>query len=960
MKIFKKVTGIVLSICLVITQFYAGEVKQVKAAEGEKTEITSSKLSFEYEKTGEGEAGCLKVCGIELDNFSGNGAYEADIAKKAWETWDETGYYNLGYIESDAEYILNNVTLIVNDTYRFILSTDTMYTWNDNGVYKVNLKTVWDENFEAEGEVVYTSKDGKATLVSGGKNAAISLYVENTQNKPGEGDTEKPGEGGDDTEKPGEGDTNKPGEGDDTEKPGEGDTTKPEKVKTEITSSKLVFTYEKAGETEAKSLKVCNTEVNGFNGNGTYEADIAEKAWETWDKTGYYNLGFVESDTAYTLNNVTLVVNGKYEFVLNETIAAEEKEGIYKVDFPNIWGEDKEGDVLFTSKDGKATLVSGGNNVVISLYVENTQETPGEGDDTEKPGEGDDTEKPGEGDDTEKPGEGDTTKPEKVKTEITSSKLVFTYEKTGETEATSLKVCNAEVNNFKGNGTYETDIAKKAWETWDETGYYNLGFIESDTAYTLKNVTLVVNGKYEFVLNETIAAEEKEGIYKVDFPNIWGEDKEGDVLFTSKDGKATLVSGGNNVVISLYVEDTQQKPGEGDDTEKPGGDGTVKPEMVKTEVTSTKLLFTYEKTGETEAKYLKVCGTEVNGFKGNGAYETDIAESAWTTWDKTGYYNLGFVESDAAYTLKNITLVSNGKYEFVLNETMVAEDKEGIYKIDFPNMWSGHKEGDILYTSKDKKATLVSGGNTAVISLCIDKSLAPTPKPVLSPYEVPSSGTTATAAPTTAATSNPTAVPTTEPAVPTVKPTTLPTAEPVVSPTNVPTAIPETSPSDNQEEPASPSSKPETGSDVQKGDKVNVSGQKYEVTNTSKNTVTYVAPKNSKKTSISVPATVKVTVNGKKVTYKVTSIKDKAFKGNKKIKTVTLSKNITSIGKDAFKNCGKLKTMVIKSTKITKVGKDAFKGTAKNLVIKVPAKKVSAYKKLFKNKGNKNIKVKKL
>ena len=36
-------------------------------------------------------------------------------------------------------------------------------------------------------------------------------------------------------------------------------------------------------------------DVNGFNGNGTYEIDILESAWNTWDKTGYYNLGFVES-----------------------------------------------------------------------------------------------------------------------------------------------------------------------------------------------------------------------------------------------------------------------------------------------------------------------------------------------------------------------------------------------------------------------------------------------------------------------------------------------------------------------------------------------------------------------------------------------------------------------------------------------------------------------------------------
>ena len=111
--------------------------------------------------------------------------------------------------------------------------------------------------------------------------------------------------------------------------------------------------------------------------------------------------------------------------------------------------------------------------------------------------------------------------------------------------------------------------------------------------------------------------------------------------------------------------------------------------------------------------------------------------------------------------------------------------------------------------------------------------------------------------------------------------------------------------------------------------------------------------------TVTVPATVKVTVNGKKVSYKVTSISQKAFNNNKKLKKVTVSKNIKTIGKAAFQNCSNLKTIVIKSSNITKVGKNALKGTAKNLVIKVPAKKVSAYKKLFKNKGNSRAVVKK-
>ncbi len=416
------------------------------------------------------------------------------------------------------------------------------------------------------------------------------------------------------------------------------------------------------------------------------------------------------------------------------------------------------------------------------------------------------------------------------------------------------------------------------------------------------------------------------------------------------------VKGKDYVYKASLLLSFQGSSGGGDNS----GDGdTQEPDRVQVDIKSSKLSFTYEKTGETDATFLKVSGMDVNGFNGNGTYEIDILESAWNTWDKTGYYNLGFVESDAAYTLKNVVVTVNGTYEFVLEEIKAASYKEdeNLYKVDFINMWSGHKEGDVLYTSKDGKAALVSGGNTAVISLMVDKAAVPTPKPFLPPYAVtpPTTAPVATTAPTAAPTAAPTVAPTTAPtSVPTVNPTTVPTVTPVA--TVAPTKEPVTAPSSKPEE---PSDKPDGANDIQKGDKVTVSGQKYEVTNNSKKTVAYVAAKGSKKASVSVPATVKVTVNGKKVTYKVTSIKDKAFKGNKKIKTITVSKNITSIGKDAFKNCGKLKTIVIKSTSITKVGKDALKGTAKNLVIKVPANKVSAYKKLFKNKGNNNIIVKK-
>ena len=146
-------------------------------------------------------------------------------------------------------------------------------------------------------------------------------------------------------------------------------------------------------------------------------------------------------------------------------------------------------------------------------------------------------------------------------------------------------------------------------------------------------------------------------------------------------------------------------------------------------------------------------------------------------------------------------------------------------------------------------------------------------------------------------------------------------------------------------------------------------------------TVTYLGTTTQNATTINVPDT--VTVDN--ITYKVTEIANKAFSGNKKVKSVTVGKNVVSIGKEAFKNCTKLKSVNIKSTTLNKIGANAFsgskcltkitlkttkltknsigknalKGTSSKLVIKVPKSKVKNYQKLFKNKGNKSVSVSK-
>lgn len=122
-------------------------------------------------------------------------------------------------------------------------------------------------------------------------------------------------------------------------------------------------------------------------------------------------------------------------------------------------------------------------------------------------------------------------------------------------------------------------------------------------------------------------------------------------------------------------------------------------------------------------------------------------------------------------------------------------------------------------------------------------------------------------------------------------------------------------------------------------------------------TVSYIGTTDKKVTSITIPDS--VTFNN--VTYKVTGISDKAFSGNKKIKKLTIGKNVTTIGKNAFYKCKNLKTIIIKTVELKSVGKNAIKGINSKATIKVPKKQLKVYKKLFGKKTGfkKSIKIKK-
>ncbi|MBQ8084781.1 MAG: leucine-rich repeat domain-containing protein [Lachnospiraceae bacterium] len=126
------------------------------------------------------------------------------------------------------------------------------------------------------------------------------------------------------------------------------------------------------------------------------------------------------------------------------------------------------------------------------------------------------------------------------------------------------------------------------------------------------------------------------------------------------------------------------------------------------------------------------------------------------------------------------------------------------------------------------------------------------------------------------------------------------------------------------------------------------SDNKYKVTSdiTNDSTVEFVGTDKKKIKEVVVPDSIKID----NAQYKVTSIANKALKGKKTLKRVTIGNNIDSIGNNAFAKCKNLKKITIKSTSITVIGKNAIKGINKTAVVNVPKTNKKTYKKLFNKK----------
>ena len=104
-------------------------------------------------------------------------------------------------------------------------------------------------------------------------------------------------------------------------------------------------------------------------------------------------------------------------------------------------------------------------------------------------------------------------------------------------------------------------------------------------------------------------------------------------------------------------------------------------------------------------------------------------------------------------------------------------------------------------------------------------------------------------------------------------------------------------------------------------------------------------------TEISADAFKKSSVTEVVIADSVKEIGTSAFLGCKKLVKVTIGANTTKIGAKTFKDCSKLKTIIVRSKKLKRIGKNTFSGIKKNAQIKVPAAQYKKYKKLFRGKG---------
>ncbi len=117
--------------------------------------------------------------------------------------------------------------------------------------------------------------------------------------------------------------------------------------------------------------------------------------------------------------------------------------------------------------------------------------------------------------------------------------------------------------------------------------------------------------------------------------------------------------------------------------------------------------------------------------------------------------------------------------------------------------------------------------------------------------------------------------------------------------------------------------------------------------NNGKKTAVFLDPASKNVTSLKIPDTIRI--NGKN--YKVTEIGDNACLNLKKLSSVTIGKNVKTIGYAAFADCKALKKITFKGTSLGKVKANAFAGIKNKATVTCPKAKLTKYTKLLQKAG---------
>lgn len=188
-----------------------------------------------------------------------------------------------------------------------------------------------------------------------------------------------------------------------------------------------------------------------------------------------------------------------------------------------------------------------------------------------------------------------------------------------------------------------------------------------------------------------------------------------------------------------------------------------------------------------------------------------------------------------------------------------------------------------------------------------------------------------------------------DPADPFMEETPIPGPVSTPAPSSTPEPVPQ--PGTAQPAPAQPTTTQGPGTSsikkLAKGKTFLYKKIKYKVTSlkSKSGTVSLITTSKKDLKQVVVPATLKI--QGHKL--KVTSIGKNAFRNCRKLKRITIGSNVQNIGSGAFRSCSKLKKIIFQTKQLRKLGKHAFQGISKKVSVKVPKGMSRKQTKIFKN-----------